>query len=52
MARRLHAAEQALMSDDPRVRDTAIHDAGEIVRAAHRTVASRDILLPPIHPAA
>ena len=38
-ARRLHAAEQALMSDDPRVRDAAIHDAGEIVRAAHRSVA-------------
>jgi hypothetical protein len=27
------------MSDDPQVRDAAIHDAGEIVRAAHRTVA-------------
>jgi hypothetical protein len=38
-ARRLHAAEQALMSDDPQVRDAAIRDAGEIVRAAHRTVA-------------
>lgn len=38
-ARRLHAAEQALMSDDPHVRDVAIHDAGEIVRAAHRAVA-------------
>jgi hypothetical protein len=38
-ARRLHAAEQALMSDDPQVRDAAIHDAGEIVRTAHRTVA-------------
>jgi hypothetical protein len=38
-ARRLHAAEQALMSGDPQVRDAAIRDAGEIVRAAHRTVA-------------
>ena len=39
IARRLHAAEQALMSEDPRVRDAAINDAGEIVRAAHRAVA-------------
>lgn len=39
MARRLHAAERALMSNDPEVRDAAIRDAGEIVRAAHRTVA-------------
>jgi hypothetical protein len=39
IARRLHTAEQALMSDDPHVRDAAIRDAGEIVRAAHRTVA-------------
>jgi hypothetical protein len=38
-ARRLHTAEQALMSDDPQVREAAIRDAGEIVRAAHRTVA-------------
>ena len=38
-ARRLHAAEQALMSDDPQIRDAAIHDAGEIVRAARRAVA-------------
>jgi hypothetical protein len=38
-ARRLHTAEQALMSDDPQIRDAAIRDAGEIVRAAHRTVA-------------
>ena len=37
-ARRLHAAEQALMSDDPQIRDAAIYDAGEIVRAAHRAV--------------
>jgi hypothetical protein len=34
-ARRLHAAEQALMSDGPHIRDAAIHDAGEIVRAAY-----------------
>ncbi len=39
VSRRLHAAEQALMSDDPQVRDAAIREAGEIVRAAHRTVA-------------
>lgn len=38
-AQRLHAAEQALMSDDSKVRDAAIRDAGEIVRAAHRAVA-------------
>lgn len=38
-ARRLHAAERALMSDDPEVRDAAIRDAGEIVRAAHAAVA-------------
>jgi hypothetical protein len=38
-ATRLHAAEQALMSDDTRVREAAITEAGEIVRAAHRAVA-------------
>jgi hypothetical protein len=38
-ATRLHAAEQALMSDDARIRDAAITEAGEIVRAAHRAVA-------------
>lgn len=38
-ARRLRAAEQALMSEDPLVRDAAIRDAGEIVRAADRSVA-------------
>lgn len=38
-ARRLHAAEQALMSDDPAVREAAIAAAGDIVRAAHRAVA-------------
>jgi hypothetical protein len=40
IARRLHEAEQALMSDDPQTRDAAIRDAGEIVRAAHRAVAA------------
>lgn len=39
IALRLHAAEQALTSEDVQVRDAAIRDAGEIVRAAHRTVA-------------
>jgi len=39
MARHLHAAGQALMSGDPQVRDAAIRDAGEIVRAAHHAVA-------------
>jgi hypothetical protein len=39
IARRLHTAEQALMSDDPEVREAAIRAAGEIVRAAHRAVA-------------
>ena len=37
-ASRLHAAEQALMSDDDQVRDAAIREAGEIVRAAHHAV--------------
>src|SRR5260370_39344271 len=37
-ARRLHAAEQALMSDDAQVRDAAIREAGEIVRAAHHAI--------------
>jgi hypothetical protein len=37
IARRLHAAERNLMSDDPQVRDAAIRDSGEIVRAAHRS---------------
>ena len=36
-ARRLHAAEQALMSDDPQVSDAAIRDAGEIARGAPRS---------------
>src|SRR5215469_10947147 len=39
IARRLHEAEQALVSDDALVRDAAIHEAGEIVRTAHRSVA-------------
>jgi hypothetical protein len=38
-ARRLHAAERAMDSDDPLVRAEAIRTAGEIVRAAHREVA-------------
>ena len=38
-ARRLHAAEQALMSDDAQVREAAVREAGEMVRAAHPTVA-------------
>jgi hypothetical protein len=39
VARRLHKAEQTLMSEDAQVRDTAIREAGEIVRAAHRNRA-------------
>ncbi|MFF3375844.1 hypothetical protein ACFYXF_23190 [Streptomyces sp. NPDC002680] len=39
MARRLHAAEQAISSADPDVRERAIQEAGEIVQAAHREVA-------------
>lgn len=39
VARRLHAAEQALRSEDASIRDAAIREAGEIVRAAHRSVA-------------
>src|SRR5258708_1838759 len=38
-ASRLHAAEQALSSEDTQVRESAIREAGEIVRAAYRTVA-------------
>lgn len=38
-ARRLHAAEQAINSPDPTVRERAIREAGEIVRAAHREVS-------------
>jgi hypothetical protein len=38
-ARRLHAAERALASEDADVRARAIREAGEIVRAAHREVA-------------
>src|ERR1700744_4314036 len=33
-----YAAEQALITDDPQIQDDAIHDAAEIVRAAHRAV--------------
>jgi len=39
-ARRLHAAEAAMDSEDPEVRAHAVREAGEIVRAAHRRVAS------------
>lgn len=39
IASRLHAAEQALMSEDAQTREAAIREAGDIVRAAHRTVA-------------
>jgi hypothetical protein len=39
IASRLRAAEQALMSDDAQVRDAAIREAGEIVRAAHKVIA-------------
>jgi hypothetical protein len=39
VARRLHEAERTLMSDDAQVREAAIREAGEIVRAAHRAVA-------------
>lgn len=38
-ARRLHAAERALDSDDAEVRARAVREAGDIVRAAHREVA-------------
>jgi hypothetical protein len=38
-ARRLHAAEQAVSRPDAEVRERAIREAGEIVRAAHREVA-------------
>jgi hypothetical protein len=37
-ARRLHAAERAMDSEDPLVRAQAVRDAGRIVRAAHREV--------------
>jgi hypothetical protein len=39
IARRLHAAERAVDDPDPAVRERAIRDAAEIVRAAHREVA-------------
>jgi hypothetical protein len=41
VARRLHAAEQALTSDDAQVRDAAIREASEIVCAAHRAVVGK-----------
>ena len=37
-ARRLHAAEHALVSDDAQAREAAIREAGAIVRAAHHAV--------------
>lgn len=37
-ARRLHAAERALDSENATIRDRAIREAGDIVRAAHREV--------------
>lgn len=39
-ARRLHAAEKAMNSEDPDERERAIRVAGEIVRAAHTEVAA------------
>ncbi|MFI9205234.1 hypothetical protein [Streptomyces sp. NPDC053048] len=39
-ARRLHDAERALDSEHAAVRDQAVREAGEIVRAAHREVES------------
>lgn len=39
IARRLHAAERAMSSSDAGVRNDAIREAGDIVRAAHRTVS-------------
>jgi hypothetical protein len=39
VARRLHAAEQALQSKDAQTWEAAIREAGEIVRAARRKVA-------------
>ncbi|MEU3354186.1 hypothetical protein [Streptomyces sp. NPDC037389] len=39
-ARRLHEAERALDSGHAAVRDQAIREIGEIVRAAHREVES------------
>jgi hypothetical protein len=38
-ARRLHAAERAMDSEDADVRAQAVREAGEIVRAAHREVS-------------
>ena len=38
-ARRLRAAEGAMASDDPEVRQRAIREIGDIVRAAGRAVA-------------
>ncbi|WP_433329871.1 hypothetical protein [Spirillospora sp. CA-294931] len=38
-AARLHAAERAIDSQDPNIRNAAIREAGDIVRAAHREIA-------------
>jgi hypothetical protein len=38
IAKRLHAAERALDSDDPQVRAQAIRETGQIVREAHHEV--------------
>ncbi|MGW1745748.1 hypothetical protein ACWCRD_09035 [Streptomyces sp. NPDC002092] len=45
MAHRLHAAEQVISSPDPDVRERAIREAGEIVRAAHREIADGGLTL-------
>jgi hypothetical protein len=39
MARRLHAAERAVVSEDADIRARAVREIGEIVRAAHRAIA-------------
>jgi hypothetical protein len=38
-AHRLHSAEQAMDDADPEIRERALQEIGEIVRAAHREVA-------------
>jgi hypothetical protein len=45
IAHRLHTAEQSLMSDDAQVREAAVREAGEIVRAAHRSIAGELVAL-------
>ncbi len=39
VAARLHAAERALADQDPPIRDQAVREAAEIVRAGYREVA-------------